>query len=123
VEAGESARQILVKEPNLVQGHFLVGLLSLESRDRKTAFSAFQSVVKLNPDHAAAWAQLAKLYMTEGQVTLADAALRETRRIKPEEPIVLDLIGNTLSLMGEHATAKAFYARANTKQPNHPPFM
>jgi tetratricopeptide (TPR) repeat protein len=61
--------------------------------------------------------------MSEGKVNLADSALRETRRIKPEDPIVLDLIGSTLSLMGEHGVAKAFFARVNTSQPGHPPYM
>ncbi|NND69721.1 MAG: tetratricopeptide repeat protein [Halioglobus sp.] len=121
--AGACCRRALELQPDLVQAHFLVGLVSLEARERKTAFSAFQSVVQLEPDHAAAWAQLAKLYMSEGQVNKADAALRETRRIKPEDPMVLDLIGSTLSLMGEHGVAKAFYARANTRRPGHPPFM
>ncbi len=121
--AGDCCRRALALQPDLVQAHFLVGLVSLEARERGTAFSAFQSVVKLDPDHAAAWAHLAKLYMSEGQVNRADAALRETRRLKPADPVVLDLIGSTLSLMGEHGVAKAFFARANTSRPNHPPFM
>ena len=121
--AGDCCREILQAQPDLPQGHFLVGLLGLESKDRKTAFSAFQSTVRLDPDHAAAWAQLARLYMTEGQVNRADAALRETLRIKPGDPMVLDLIGTTLTLMGEHSAAQAFFARANQQQPNFPPFM
>ncbi|MFU8764234.1 MAG: tetratricopeptide repeat-containing sulfotransferase family protein [Haliea sp.] len=121
--AGLCCQQALQQQPDLVAAHFLVGLVALEARDRRTAFSAFQSVVKLDRDHAAAWAQLARLYMSEGQVNLADAALRETRRIQPEDPIVLDLIATTLSLMGEHGAAQAFFARANTRQPGHPPFM
>ncbi|HFB67273.1 MAG TPA: sulfotransferase family protein, partial [Aeromonadales bacterium] len=122
-KAGNYCQKILKIDPKLVQGHFLVGLIGLEAKDRKTAFSAFQSVVKLDNDHAAAWAQLAKLYLSEGQVNLADAALRETRRIRPTDPIVLDLIGHTLSLMGEHTLAKSFFAKAVNLQPNHPPFM
>ena len=121
--AGLCCQQALQRQPDLVAAHFLVGLVALEARDRRTAFSAFQSVVKLDRDHAAAWAQLARLYMSEGQVNLADAALRETRRIQPDDPIVLDLIATTLSLMGEHGAAQAFFARANTRQPGHPPFM
>ncbi|GAB3291730.1 tetratricopeptide repeat-containing sulfotransferase family protein [Parahaliea aestuarii] len=120
---GRCAQQALQQQQDLVPAHFLVGLLGLESNERRTAFSAFQSVVKLDPDHAAAWAQLARLYMSEGQVNRADAALRETRRIQPTDPTVLDLIGTTLSLMGEHGAARAFYARANTARPRHPPFM
>ncbi|MEH6584662.1 MAG: sulfotransferase, partial [Halioglobus sp.] len=124
IEAAASCcRQALGIQPDLVPAHFLVGLVGLAADDRKTAFSAFQSVVKLDPDHAAAWAHLAKLYMSEGKVNLADSALRETRRIQPKDPIVLDLIGSTLSLMGEHQAAKAFFARANTSQPGHPPYM
>jgi len=121
--AGGCCQQILEIQPDLVPGHFLVGLVALEAKDRKTAFSAFQSVVKLDKDHAAAWAQLAKLYMSEGQVNRADKALRETRRIRPTDPVVLDLIGTTLSLMGEHSVAQVFYTQANTAKPKHPPFM
>ena len=121
--AGTCCQQLLSLQPDLVPGHFLVGLVALDAQQRKTAFSAFQSVVKLDRDHAAAWAQLARLYMSEGQVNLADAALRETLRIKPADPIVLDLIGTTLSLMGEHSAAGAFFARADALRPGHPPFM
>ena len=122
-EAGECCRQALKIQPDLVEGHFLVGLIGLEAQDRKTAFSAFQSVVKLNPDHAAAWAHLGKLYMSEGQVNLADAALAEMQRIGSEDPLVLDLAGTTLSLMGEHGLAHGFFQRVNELRPQHPPFM
>jgi len=122
-EAGQYCQQVLAQSPDLVPAHFLVGLVALEAKERRTAFRAFQSVVKLDRDHAAAWAQLAKLYMSEGQVNRAEAALKETRRIQPTDPIVLDLIGITLSLMGEYSLARGFFARANTGQPNHPPFM
>ena len=122
-EAGQCCQDALKIKPDLVQAHFLVGLTALEAKDRTTAFSAFQSVVKLDRDHAAAWAQLARMYMQEGQVNKADAALRETQRIKPTDAIVLDLIGMVLSQMGEYGVAKAFFARANTTKPNHPPYM
>jgi tetratricopeptide (TPR) repeat protein len=121
--AGQCCQQALALQADLVPGHFLVGLVALEAQQRKTAFSAFQSVVTLDRDHAAGWAHLARLYMSEGQVNLADAALRETLRIKPDEPMVLDLIGTTLSLMGEHAAAGAFFARAVAGRPGHAPFM
>jgi Tfp pilus assembly protein PilF len=122
-QAGECCQEALQIQPDMVQAHFLVGLVGLETKDRATAFRAFQSVVKLDPDHAAAWAQLARMYMQEGQVNKADAALRETQRIRPTDPLVLDLIGTTLSQMGEYGVAKAFFARANTSRPNHPPYM
>jgi uncharacterized protein HemY len=121
--ASQICQRALKAQADLVPGHFLVGLIALEAQNRKTAFSAFQSVVKLDPDHGAAWAQLARLYMSEGQVNRADAALRETLRIKPDDPVVLDLIGTTLSLMGEHGPAQAFFGRANEQRPNSPPIL
>jgi len=121
--AGSCCQQALQIQQDLPPAHFLVGLVAQESKDRKTAFSAFQSVIKLDPDHGAAWAHLARLYMSEGQVNRADAALRETLRIKPNDPMVLDLIGTTLSLMGEYGVAKAFYSQANDGRPDYPPFL
>ncbi|MFT5519702.1 MAG: tetratricopeptide (TPR) repeat protein [Enterobacterales bacterium] len=115
--AGDCCQELLKLEPELVQGHFLVGLVGLASKNRNIAFSAFESVVKLDRDHAAAWAQLAKLYMSQGMVNRADNALQHTRRIQPDDPIVLDLIGTTLSRMGELGLAKAFFGRAHTIQP------
>jgi tetratricopeptide (TPR) repeat protein len=121
--AGACCRQVLEIRQDLAPAHFLVALVAQESKDRRTAFSAFQSVVKLDPDHGAAWAHLAKLYMSEGKVNKADKALRETLRIKPEDPLVMDLIGTTLSLMGEYGAARTFYESADKLLPNHPPFM
>ena len=121
--AAESAQAALDVDRELPQAHFLVGLIGLASNDRATAFKAFQSVVSIDKDHAAAWAHLAKLFMTEGQVNRADAALKEARRIKSSDPNVLDLMGTTLSLMGEYDVARAFFTKAVELQPKHLPFM
>lgn len=122
-EATECCKEALRRRPDLVPAHFLVGLVALEAGERKTAFSAFRSVTKLEPRHAAAWAQLARLFMSEGQVNRADAALAETLRHVRDEPIVHDLIGVTYSLMGEYGLALERFERANALQPNHPPYM
>jgi tetratricopeptide (TPR) repeat protein len=110
-------------KPDLVQAHFLVGLVALEAKDRKTAFCAFGSVSKLDPGHAAAWAHLAKLYMGEGQVNLADAALREATKIRSDDPLVNDLLGTVASLMGNYDDSRQHYERAVEKAPDHPPFL
>jgi len=121
--AGECCRQILQIKRDLVPGHFLVGLVALASKNLPIAFSAFQSVVKLDKNHVAAWAHLASIYMRDSKVNLADNALTEARKLNTDDPIVLDLIGTTLSLMGEHSLAKEFFTRANAIAPNHIPYM
>lgn len=121
--AAACCQQAIRIKPDLVQAHFLVGLVALEAKDRKNAFSAFGSVTKLDPAHAAAWAHLAKLYMGEGQVNLADLALREARKVESEDPMVNDLLGTVASLMGEYDDARRFYERATGKAPRHTPFL
>jgi tetratricopeptide (TPR) repeat protein len=121
--AAACCKQAIGIQPDLVQAHFLVALVALEARDRKTAFSAFVSVTKLEPAHAAAWAHLAKLYMGEGQVNLADAALQEASKIQSQDPMVNDLLGTVASLMGEYEEARRYYRLAIDKAPEHAPFL
>ena len=122
-DATACCRKVLERKPDLVQGHFLLGLVALEAKDRKTAFAAFASVTRLDKRHAAAWAQLAKLFMSDGQVTRADAALREATVQRPDDPLVQDLLGSVYSMMGDHGLAKTWFTKAVDAQPNHPPYL
>ena len=74
-EASECCKRLLGAKPDLVEAHFLVGLIALELKQNAVAISAFGSVTKLKPDHGAAWAHLAKQFMRVGQAVRADAAL------------------------------------------------
>jgi tetratricopeptide (TPR) repeat protein len=122
-EAGECCRRALQIKPDLVQGHFLVGLIALQTRDRDTAFRAFASVTKLDKNHSAAWAQLAKIFMSDGQVSRADASLEEAIKGDPPDPMVQDLLGSIYSLMGEHGIAHGWFEKATANRPEHPPYM
>jgi tetratricopeptide (TPR) repeat protein len=121
--AGDACRRALELDPLCAPAHFLVGLVATEAKERRAAHEAFKSVVKLDRDHAAAWAQLAKLNMGEGRIALAERALKEIRRIRPTDPIVLDTVGHVLNQLGEYETANSFFARVNTIAPSKPPFM
>ncbi|MBT8135493.1 MAG: sulfotransferase [Gammaproteobacteria bacterium] len=122
-EAEACCRTALLRSPDLAPGHFLVGLVALEAQDRRTAFSAFRSVTRLEPAHAAAWAHLARLFITDGQVNRADAALREVLRHVRDEAIVEDLVGTVYSRMGEYGLAAQWYEKAIEHQKDHPPFL
>ena len=117
--AGQLCKRILDLAPKLVQGHFLLGLVALEAGDRRTALQAFGSVTALDAKHSASWAQLAKLFVGEGQVNRADAALARAVRGDPQDPLLQDLIGTVLSLLGEHALAQEWFAKACAKRPRH----
>lgn len=100
--------------------HFLVGLVSLDMKDLRTAVSAFGSVVKLDPSHAAAWAQLARLFMRIGQPARAEQALEKALATEPQDAATADLIGVTASLLGNQETARRHYALAVKLAPDQP---
>jgi tetratricopeptide (TPR) repeat protein len=116
-EASECARRLLGAKPDLVEGHFLVGLVAMELKQSWTAVSAFGSVTKLEPDHAAAWAQLARLFMTAGQPARADAALAKAVEHNDGNPLVLDIIASVYTMLGDQEEASEWIQRAVGRQP------
>jgi len=122
-EAGACCKRLLGAKPDLVEAHFLVGLIALELKQTWHAVSAFGSVTKLRPDHGAAWANLARLFMQAGQPNRADAALVKAVEHNDGNPIVLDLIGAVYSLMGDQPEAGKWIDRALGKEPNRLQFL
>lgn len=121
--AGSACQEALSLQPESPEAHFLVGLVALEAEDRANAHRAFRSVVALDNNHAAGWAHLTRLNASEGRIQQAERGLKELRRIRPSDPVVLDLMGTVLTQLGEYEAAKAFFARANTRAPKTPQFM
>jgi tetratricopeptide (TPR) repeat protein len=118
--AGEACKQALAIDQTHVPAHFLVGLVALEGKQRQVAHEAFKSVVKLDRDHAAAWAHLAKLNVGEGRIAAAESALREVRRVQPNDPMVIELTGTVLNSLGEYEAAELFFERAHEISPQNP---
>lgn len=122
-EASACCKRLLGAKPDLVEGHFLVGLIALELRQTWTAVSAFGSVTKLQERHAAAWANLARLFMLAGQPARADKALEEAVRHNDGNPVVFDLIAAVYGLLGDQHEALNWVARALEKQPDNVGFL
>ncbi len=122
-EAGTSCRKLLQARPDLVEGHFLVGLVALELQQTGNAIRAFGSVTKLQPAHGAAWANLANLFVRLGQAGRADAALAKAVEHADNNPVVLDLIGTVHGQLGEQEDAGCWFARAVEREPHNIPFQ
>ena len=122
-EASECCRRLLGAKPDLVEAHFLVGLIATELKQNWTAVSAFGSVTKLQPDHGAAWAQLARLFMLAGQPARADRALKKAVENNDGNPLVLDLIGATYGLLGDQQEASVWIDKAVQKDPKSVHFL
>lgn len=111
-EAGACCQLVLKYMPKMVEAHFLIGLVGIESRDWGTATRAFKNVVALDPNHVAAWAQLARAFVTSGQYANAEAALAKAVMLECSDPLVLDVIGTVYSLLGDQPTALSWYDKA-----------
>ena len=122
-EAAACCKRLLGAKPDLVEAHFLVGLISIELKQNWTAVSAFGSVTKLKEDHGAAWANLARLFMMAGQPGRADAALERAVKHNDGNPTVLDLIGGVYGMLGDQREASKWIAKAVEKQPNRADFL
>ncbi|MBP6681766.1 MAG: sulfotransferase [Halioglobus sp.] len=122
-EASTCCKLVLARQPELAPAHFLVGLIALASADRGTAIRAFGSVTAIEPDHAAAWAHLARLLAEGGQANRADIALqRAVSNEAGDIPAVHDVIGTTYTLLGEHRHADEWYRRAVLAEPDNAVF-
>lgn len=122
-KAANIAKAILQKDNQVTPAHFLMGLVATDTQLPDIAISAFNSVVTLDQDHAAAWAHIAHHCMKSGLVGRAENAIQHLRRIRSDDPMVLNLMGQTLTLMGEHTLALNCYGRAHNIAPENIMFM
>jgi tetratricopeptide (TPR) repeat protein len=76
-DAAAALPRVLAPRPSLPRPTSWWGWSRWSCKDRRTAVSAFGSVTRLRPQHGAAWAQLARLFMQAGQANRADRALAE----------------------------------------------
>ncbi|MEZ5891663.1 MAG: sulfotransferase [Parvularculaceae bacterium] len=115
--AAEWCRKAIAADRANPEAHFLVGLVASDMQDWRTAASAFGSVTKIKPGHAAAWAQLARVFMRLGQPARAEKALAEAKAAGSGDPAVEDLIGVVSSLLGDQVAAVKHYGNAWAKAP------
>ena len=118
-DASACCRRVLELDQKRPEAHFLVGLVAIELNQRRIAASAFGSVTRLQPEHGAAWAHLARQYALGGQLALADAALTKAVEHEDGKPVVHDLIGSVHSLIGEDEKALAWFEKAAVAEPDN----
>jgi tetratricopeptide (TPR) repeat protein len=116
--AEAACRRVLAVDPKCVPAHFLVGLIAIERKDNKTAIGAFGSVTRLQSNHVAAWAQLARLLLQVGNPGHAEDAMRRARALGSSDPIVQDLLGTVCALWGDQPAANEWFRQAARARPD-----
>ena len=110
-------KKLIQAKADFPQAHFLVGLIALQLRDRKTAIHAFGSVTTLDNGHGPAWAHLANELLDTGQINRADSALENAVKCETNNHNVNHLVGNLLTKFGDQKNAEKWQARACSLKP------
>ena len=121
--AGAICSELLAAAPNLPRAHFLAARIALHRGDRPTAIRALESTVRLNDRHAAAWANLAWLYASEGRLPRADASLKNAALSDRGHPATRDLIGLVFRLVGNLEASLEWHRKAVEVDGRHVPFL
>ncbi len=92
-----------------------VAMLDMRIRD---AIDANQNVVRLDPDNAAAHADLALLFIEISQLDAAQMQAGLAMKLDPNDALVLTAMGRVKDVLGETEQAQKYLQKALKKQPN-----
>jgi tetratricopeptide (TPR) repeat protein len=90
--------------------------LCLLSKDYVQAGTFFQECLDLMPEHVDALTNLAMVLYTTKRIEAALATYRKALEQSPNNPVVLNGLGNCYRAMGEFDKADAYYKRAYYKR-------
>ena len=121
--AGAICNEVLAAAPNLPRAHFLAARIALHRGDRAMAVKALEATVRINDRHAAAWANLAWLYASEGRLRRADASLKNAALSDRGHPATRDLVGQVFRHVGNLEASLEWHQKAVEVDARHVPFL
>ena len=95
------------------------GIGSFLDNDTKSAIMAFNFVTKLQPEKMDGWLNLARTYIKEGNLDLADEMLRKATELEPNQPRIAFFWGMLLEKNGRLDEAIKAYKRTLQTYPNN----
>lgn len=118
-KARDTLATLLRLYPNNFQGNQLLGNIALLQQDYQNAIVLYQRAIAANPnnhgltdDLGAAYLQLGVSAFDQGDYATALGAYLEALKLIPNEPILHNNVGFTLSTLGEYEQALAAYYKA-----------
>ncbi len=117
-EAILQARRALDIEPDLAEGHALVGAASLRAGDSRTARAAFERVLVLDPKHGSARVYLARVLESEGDYAGAVALLEKHMDLHPSHVPALFALCSLYQRQGALAKAEVRIRTALESKPH-----
>jgi predicted TPR repeat methyltransferase len=117
-EAGNCAaaemacRALLDSEPNLVDGHHLLGVILLQAGRPEDAVEAFSAAVELAPEEPEILGNMAVAYEASGASQQAANAYRTAINLDPADPHLNAAFAAVSQRLGEHEAAVGGFRRA-----------
>jgi TolB-like protein/DNA-binding winged helix-turn-helix (wHTH) protein/Flp pilus assembly protein TadD len=115
-DAMRDFRLALEDSPGNAQVHGELGYQQYRLGHYREAIDAYRTVVALRPDSSVAWSILAGMLVAAGDDEGAEAALRRSLAIEPNEASLSNL-GTLRYQKGDYAGAAELYRRANALNP------
>lgn len=121
--AAAVCKEALALRPDLPRAHYLAGLVAKHGGDLEMALQAFETTVKLNEKHAAAWAHLAQLYVATGRIRRAEASLKNAANFEKGNAATRNHIGTVFRLAGNLEASLEWHEKAVEADPGQLPFL
>ncbi|HEY7740717.1 MAG TPA: sulfotransferase [Steroidobacteraceae bacterium] len=120
---GRCARQLIERDPQGPEGHFLAGLAEKAARRPQQAADCFARALALDPNRYDAAIELASRHSVTERHAEAFALLQRHESALGNSPRYLDMAGLAWSAIGLHERAWPLHRRANELQPGVPRFL
>lgn len=122
-QAAATAERLRAEQPQAAKVWLYSGVAALESGRPRQATEFLSRAVQLDTAGAAAYAQLARALLLNGETTAALAAARQCLELEPADALSLDTLGVVFSHAGCHSEAAQTFRRAVKTHPDNPGFQ
>jgi tetratricopeptide (TPR) repeat protein len=115
--AAKAHRRALELKPDLVAGHYNLGLVLLDRGELDPAVAAFRSAIALRPDYAEGYCNLGHCLADLGRLDEAVAACQRALSLKPTLAEAQSTLGNVYIARGDLEAAELAYREAVILKP------
>jgi len=117
--ARTSSRRAIDLNPQLFEVHFIMGLVQYTAGEYQDAIISFESALKVQPESADAWRELANTYVAAGRLDEAEASFKRLIRLRPDEWSAYKDLGLLYNSLGRLAEAVSNFKRVVDLTPDN----
>lgn len=117
-EAESYQRQIIIKDPNFIEGHILqASILAVQDRPESEVVAKVEEAIAIDPSRTETYISLSRYYVTKEKYGEAEAALKRGIEASPMRALGIIEYGRFLNYANRSAEAEAQFARAVELEP------